>query len=92
MIYRLLQLKYKYLKLIPFGKNALVLKFPYLRRSYQTKRPVNEILFEAMPQTVILAFVAMFLASLLGIFFGVIAAIKQILTNLVDAGKIKIFV
>ena len=71
------QIKYKYLKLIPFGKNALVLKFPSLRRSYQTKRPVNEILFEAMPQTVILAFVAMFLASLLGIFFGVIAAIKQ---------------
>lgn len=71
------QIKYKYLKLIPLGKNALVLKYPYLRRSYQTKRPVNEILFEAMPQTVILAFVAMFLASVIGIFFGVIAAIKQ---------------
>lgn len=71
------QQKYKYLKILPLGKDALVVKWPYLRRSYQTKRPVNQILLEAMPQTIILAFVSMLIASLFGIFFGVIAAIKQ---------------
>lgn len=69
--------KYKYLKLIPFGKQALVLKAPYLRRSYQTKRPVSEVLGEAMPQTIILAVASMLIATFLGILFGIIAAIRQ---------------
>jgi peptide/nickel transport system permease protein len=69
--------KYGYLKLIPFGEKALVLKAPYLRRSYQTKKEVAKILQEALPQTIILAFSAMIFASVIGIFLGVIAAVKQ---------------
>ena len=69
--------KYGYLKLIPFGEKAMVLKAPYLRRSYQTKKEVAKILQEALPQTIILAFSAMIFASVIGIFLGVIAAVKQ---------------
>ena len=69
--------KYGYLKLIPFGEKALVLKAPYLRRSYQTKKEVAKILQEALPQTIILAFSAMIFASVIGIFLGLIAAVKQ---------------
>ena len=69
--------KYGYLKLITFGEKAMVLKAPYLRRSYQTKKEVAKILQEALPQTIILAFSAMIFASVIGIFLGVIAAVKQ---------------
>ena len=59
------------------GKMKLVLKFPYLGRSYQTKTNVSTLLMEALPGTLILAFTAMLLACILGIFFGVIAAVKK---------------
>ncbi len=72
------QEKYGYTKLFRVGKEkALVIKAPFLRRSYQTKENVSEILKRALPQTIILAFAAMFIASIVGIFLGVIAAVKQ---------------
>lgn len=72
------QEKYHYTKLFNVSnEKALVLKPPYLRRSYQTKREVLDILSEALPQTIILAFAAMIMASFIGIFLGVIAAVKQ---------------
>jgi len=69
--------KYGYLELIPIGEKVVVLKAPYLRRSYQTKRPVMTMLMEALPKTVILALTAMLFATIVGIVLGVIAAIKQ---------------
>lgn len=72
------QKKYGYTALFSMGKeNALVLKKPYLRRSYQTKEDVLEILKRALPQTILLAVAAMILASVIGIVLGVIAAVKQ---------------
>ncbi|MEI7499484.1 MAG: ABC transporter permease [Bacteroidota bacterium] len=65
----------KTLKLISFGSSALVLKEPYLRRSYQSKRNVSEILAEGFVNTIILAFVAMAFAIIIGISVGVICAI-----------------
>lgn len=56
---------------------ALVLKEPYLRRSYQSKRKVSEILAEAFPLTALLAFVSILFASLLGIFTGIVCALKK---------------
>lgn len=53
------------------------IKFPYLRKSYQSKKNVSEILMEALPNTIILAFAAIFIATVLGIALGVLAAIKQ---------------
>jgi len=53
------------------------LKVPYLRKSYQTKRDVGSILMQALPGTLVLAFTAMLIATLLGIPLGVLAAVKQ---------------
>ncbi|MFY7899950.1 MAG: ABC transporter permease [Chitinophagaceae bacterium] len=58
-------------------KWKLGIKIPYLRRSYQTKKEVNSVLFEALPGTIILALAAMFIATVLGILLGVLAAVKQ---------------
>jgi peptide/nickel transport system permease protein len=69
--------KYQYIGVVPLGKNILALKKPYLRKSYQSKREVWQILSEALPQTLILAVAAMFLATFIGIILGVLAAIKQ---------------
>lgn len=72
------KVKYNYTKLFNVSKEkALVLKPPYLRRSYQTREDVLNILKRALPQTIILAFAAMLIASITGIFLGVIAAVKQ---------------
>ncbi|HVS97185.1 MAG TPA: ABC transporter permease [Puia sp.] len=59
------------------GKTTLGLKWPYLRRSYQSKREVWDILMEALPGTLVLATAAMVLATLLGIGLGVLAAIRK---------------
>lgn len=59
------------------GQVKLVLKFPYLGRSYQTRSDVSTLLLEALPGTLILAITAMLLACILGILFGVIAAVKK---------------
>lgn len=69
--------KYGYLTLLGTGSKVLVLKAPYLRRSYQTKRPVTAMLLEALPKTVILALTAMLFASVVGIVLGVFAAVRQ---------------
>ncbi|RYD90944.1 MAG: ABC transporter permease [Sphingobacteriales bacterium] len=59
------------------GERCLVLKTPYLRRSYQSKRPVGELLLEALPATLLLAFAAMALAVLIGIPLGMLAAVRK---------------
>jgi len=53
------------------------IKWPYLRKSYQTKKEVSEVLMEALPGTIILALAAMLFATIFGILLGVIAAVKQ---------------
>ena len=53
------------------------LKLPYLRKSYQSKKEVGQVLLEALPGTLILAFAAMLFATILGIMLGVIAAVKK---------------
>lgn len=65
-------------KLFPVGgDDVLVLKFPYLRRSYITKRKVTDIIWETLPETAVLAFSAITFASLLGIFLGIMSAIRK---------------
>ena len=59
------------------GENKIGIKTPYLRRSYQTKKPVGEVLLEALPRTALLAFTAMLIATVLGISLGVLAAVKK---------------
>lgn len=59
------------------GENRFGIKVPYLRKSYQTKKQVGQVLLEALPGTLILAFAAMLFASITGILLGVLAAIKK---------------
>jgi peptide/nickel transport system permease protein len=58
-------------------KTKIGLKVPYLRRSYQSKRDVLDVLMDALPGTMILAFSAMLIATVLGILLGVLAAVRQ---------------
>ena len=66
-----------YTTLLRVGSTSVVLKAPYLRRSYQSQRRVSEILATAFPQTALLAVVAMLLALVLGITFGVVSALHK---------------
>jgi len=59
------------------GDTKLVLKAPYLRRSYQTKKEVWAILTEALPGTLLLAVAAMAFAVLFGLLLGVAAAVYK---------------
>ncbi len=63
------------LSLFEIGGKTVVLKEPFLRRSYQSKREVSSILAEAFPQTALLAFVSMLVAFVLGVAIGIGAAI-----------------
>lgn len=59
------------------GDTRVGLKIPYLRRSYQTKKEVWDVLMEALPGTLVLALAAMLLATIAGVGLGVLAAIKK---------------
>ncbi len=72
------QEKYDYISLFPVGSdNVLVLKGPYLRRSFQTNKRVGEILLENLESTFWLALAAMAFATVFGILFGMLAALSQ---------------
>lgn len=59
------------------GDRKFAIKVPYLRRSYQTKKDVGDVLMEALPGTIILALAAMLIATVLGVLLGILAAVKQ---------------
>jgi ABC-type dipeptide/oligopeptide/nickel transport system permease component len=59
------------------GDEKLAFKFPYLRKSYQTRKPVSTVLMEALPGTLMLAIAAMLIAVAVGIPLGVIAAVRK---------------
>jgi peptide/nickel transport system permease protein len=64
------------LKLLQLNQNrTFILKFPYLRRSYQSRKKVSDIISSALPNTAVLAFTAIIFASIFGIFMGIIAAL-----------------
>ena len=59
-------------------KNSIIVaKLRYLRRCFQTKNDVSSILKETIPNTVLLALASIFIASFLGIIWGVFAALTK---------------
>lgn len=75
--------KYRYTEIMAIGQESvLALKFPYLGRSFQTRRRVTEILAEKIPPTFILALSAILLATIVGVLLGIISAINQ--NNFID--------
>ena len=63
--------------LFHFKNDAVVLKTPYLRRSYQSKRTVSSIIAEAFPKTFLLAVTSIFFAVILGFLLGIPAALYK---------------
>jgi peptide/nickel transport system permease protein len=59
------------------NKYIVVVKFPYLRRSYQQQRNVSDMIIAALPPTFVLAILAIIIAAVFGIAFGIIAALKK---------------
>ena len=65
----------RYAKIATLGSTAVVLKSPYLRISYQSKRKVSDVLGEAFPNTLLLAAVSISIAMVLGLMIGILAAV-----------------
>lgn len=63
------------LKLYDGDKTTLIIKKPYLRRSWQSKRPVSEILLVALPNTLLLAGASILFAMITGLILGSLAAL-----------------
>ncbi len=70
--------KYSYVSLIDGKSFDIVLKTPYLRKSFQkTDKNVSEVIGETLPNTAILALSSITLAIVIGIFLGVVSALKK---------------
>ncbi|MFD2872956.1 ABC transporter permease [Mucilaginibacter ximonensis] len=70
--------KYRYVSLMHISnQKVLALKWPYLRRSYQTSKGVASLLMEVVPNTLILATTAMLFAIVIGVFLGIASAINK---------------
>ena len=71
--------KYQNAKIIFSLKNGftMVLKKPWLGKSFQSQKAVTEIIGEAFPNTLILALTSILIAFFLGISLGIIAAIRR---------------
>jgi peptide/nickel transport system permease protein len=67
-----------YLPLFAVSKQKVIaIKWPYLRRSYQTSRDVASLLLEVVPNTIILAVTAMLFAIVIGLFLGILSAVHK---------------
>ena len=68
--------KYNYLQLFAIGSTNIVLKQPYLRQSFQKNgKNVSEVISETLPNTAVLAIVAISIAMVFGIFMGILSAL-----------------
>lgn len=69
---------YQYTSIGTIGETTLVLKYPYLRQSFQKNgKLVSEVLAETLPNTAILAVVAILIAIVIGIFLGIVSALYK---------------
>ncbi len=59
------------------SSKIIILKYPYLRRSYISKRKVSDIIIETLPETAVLAFSSILFASFFGILLGIYSALKK---------------
>jgi peptide/nickel transport system permease protein len=70
--------KYNGVKLISTKKSTVLLKFPYLRMSFQKQgKSVSEIIGETLPNTMVLAVSAISFAIIIGILLGIWAALVK---------------
>ena len=70
--------KYSYKKLLSFEQSSIVIKFPYLRESYQRRGvKVSTIIKDTFPNTVVLAISSILIATIFGLIFGIISALNK---------------
>ena len=70
--------KYSYQLLFSIGESSVVLKYPYLRESFQKNgKKVSEVISETLPNTAILALFAISIAIIVGIIFGILSAVYK---------------
>lgn len=70
--------KYTAAPLFEIAETTVVLKFPYLRESFQKNgKKVSSVIAETLPNTFILAISAISIALAIGIFFGIISALQK---------------
>ncbi len=69
--------KYSYTKMLNIRNQSLVIKKPYLRKSFQNGRQVSAMIAERFPNTAMLAMTAMILAIAIGIILGCLSAVYQ---------------
>lgn len=72
------RVKYGYIRLLGAGSDKVIaLKWPYLRRSFQTNQRVDVMIRNNIGSTLWLALAALLLASAAGIGMGVLAAVRR---------------
>jgi len=69
--------KYGGFSLLTISGYQVVIKAPYLRRSYQSQKKVNEIISETLLETTVLAVSAILFATFLGVLLGILSAIYK---------------
>ncbi len=70
--------KYKGFQLFSIGNSTLMLKYPYMRDSFQKQgKTVTEIIGETLPNTLILAVSAITFAIIVGILLGIWSALAK---------------
>ncbi len=69
--------KYKYYRVYGNENRCLIIKMPYFRESFVTRRPVADLLKASIPRTLILGCASIIIAVLIGVSLGVLAAMKK---------------
>jgi len=65
------------INIIKTENTIMLLKPPYLRRSYQSQQTVTAIVLDALPGTAVLAISAILMATIFGITFGIFGALYK---------------
>jgi len=70
--------KYSALHLFTAGGGSVVVKFPYLRESFQKSgKKVSAVIAQTLPNTVVLALSSIVIAMLLGVLLGIISVLSK---------------
>jgi peptide/nickel transport system permease protein len=70
--------KYSGVDILFFSESYLVVKYPYLRTSFQRQdQNVNQIIWQTLPNTAILAVSSICIALIIGILLGIISALRK---------------
>ncbi len=74
----LLKRDYRFQKIFSTQNISLVVKWPYLRESFNSQgKTVSSVIAETLPNTIVLAFLSIIIAMIAGIFLGLLAGLYK---------------